>query len=274
MTDPSHLVRRRYERRSNGSNHEDIEDLNNLGSSLSSTTTLWNQSIMFASVAILGFLVWLTSIAGADIQRSIASFSIIESTPKTTFRQVQTSSGASTDDVRCSLTVVLLDPRMPYFPANDTIYTKTLESVAKCMPSTSCIVLQTIVCHLQKCRDVDPRQLLYLKEEVQSSQKARIAPEALSQPNQGDKQDMLESCAKKKPAGPSLDEDAALSIAESLIRKRSGHLLTEFWERGRVRLSIIDQRKYGHHRRIPICRLLDGRIPTWSRLGSSPHHTT
>ncbi|KAG7351469.1 hypothetical protein IV203_010829 [Nitzschia inconspicua] len=34
-------------------------------------------------------------------------------------------------DEKCSLTVVLVDPRMPYFPMNDTIYTKTLESVAE-----------------------------------------------------------------------------------------------------------------------------------------------
>ena len=140
------------------------------------------------------------------------------------------------DNSQCSLTVVLTDPRLPYFPANDTIYTKTLESVAEYVPSNACILLQTSVCQLEKCTNVAPEKLVYYGEETLPKNDPRRKTE-------GFRPEIRKACQQKKTEHNVASQDA-VDLAASLIQRRSGPLLKDYWDRGRVRVSVLNHKTY------------------------------
>ncbi|KAG7354615.1 hypothetical protein IV203_003971 [Nitzschia inconspicua] len=132
---------------------------------------------------------------------------------------------------KCSLTVVLVDPRMPYFPMNDTIYTKTLESVAEYIPSDACFSLQSSVDLLQMCMEqgVAPEEIIYQKPEVPTTTEILAFNETVMGRCNGSSR---------------TNETFALQAAMKLVHERAGPYFRSFIDRGRVRLSVLKYKNY------------------------------
>lgn len=138
------------------------------------------------------------------------------------------------NDGGCAATVVVADPRIPYFPANDTMFTKTLESFAEYMPNNACLVLQTSSCKLQQeCveRDASPNTVLYIGDETSS--------------DRGHYTSMNSSCHGGERMKATKGAYELLSEVEEFVHARAGPHLKAWMKRGRVRVSILDHSKYG-----------------------------
>lgn len=143
------------------------------------------------------------------------------------------------NDEDCSLTVALLDPRFPYFESNDTMFTKTLESIADYVPQMACIVLQTSICLWQAHPNSSDTKCLNYRGDVRSV--------STTHSQHGYYYD--DSDERLIPNRTSVDSDDAneakiLKLAAQQIYARSGPLLQDFWDRGRVRVSILDHSLY------------------------------
>jgi hypothetical protein len=145
------------------------------------------------------------------------------------------------DKTDCALTVALIDPRFPYFQENDTMFTKTLESIADYVPKTACIVLQTSICLWQAYSPnsaAGEHTLLNYRGDVRS----------VSTNYSQHGYYYRDSGAMLSPNLTTADDDSneatTLTLAAQQIYSRSGPLLQNFWNRGRVRVSILNHSLY------------------------------
>ena len=50
----------------------------------------------------------------------------------------------------CSLTILVMDPRIPYLPKADMMYKAALESIGEYAPESACILLQVSSCIMRE----------------------------------------------------------------------------------------------------------------------------
>jgi hypothetical protein len=131
----------------------------------------------------------------------------------------------------CSLTVVVMDPSLPYYPTNHMAF-RMLESVAEYTPQDACVVLQTSVCLMEQyqCAGVDRRDMHLVasnRTEHQKKNSYRMEPPLLGRE--------MATCPSS--------EDSLQAVVNN-IHDRSLPLFRKRLKSGRVRLTVLDYVKY------------------------------
>lgn len=166
-----------------------------------------------------------------DLERIIKTDRIFSTRYDYTFR--------SKPEGDCDMTVALLEPRLAFLPANDTVYTKTLESIGEYVSLESCIVLQISICQLKHCLqhgDMHRSDILFHDDETLSKRNAS---------NRGKFHpiDPKQDCSGGTNRCAMTDQEV-LEAAKENIMDRAGRQLKRFFRAGRIRIAVIDPSKY------------------------------
>lgn len=131
----------------------------------------------------------------------------------------------------CSLTVVVMDPNLPYYPSNHAVF-RMLESVADYTPADACVVLQTSVCIMEQylCAKFDRRSMHVVRMNHTQGHKGsyEVQPSLKTTGLEG-------HC--------SAPDDALRAVADN-IYERSKPLFQQRLLSGRVRLTVVNHVKY------------------------------